>query len=130
MLKLCRLEQKIHVDGVVWKDDLPVIGLGQQSCVEQRGYVAMHGLDIAPGAPSGFADGHGGGAGQCVQQFPAFAREHFEQQGGRFEADARRSGLGALPCARKIAQRFRQRTDSIVTMFILPAPHILEEIGD
>jgi hypothetical protein len=67
-VSLSSLEQKIHMDGVVGEYDLAVICPGQQASVEQCSYVAIHGFDIAPRAPCGFADGHWGGTGQCVQQ--------------------------------------------------------------
>ena len=46
-----RLEQEIHMDRIVGKDDHPVIGLGQYARIEQRSDIAMNGFDIAFNAP-------------------------------------------------------------------------------
>ena len=74
-----RFHHEIDVDGVVGKHDFAVFGFIQQPGVQQRANVAMHGLDIAPGPPRRFADRHRSGAGQDLEQLPAFRRQRLPE---------------------------------------------------
>mgnify|MGYP006932787160 CR=1 FL=1 len=99
------------MDGVIGKRDLAVLGFVQQSGIQQGMNVAMHGLDIAMHSPRRFADRHRTGAGQDLEQLPAFGGQRLPESFRSFKADAWPTGLSRLPGRHEIRQIVRQRTN-------------------
>ena len=50
--------------------------------IDERLNITMHGFHIPPNLPRGFADRHDAFAGHGLQQFPALAREGLPKQFG------------------------------------------------
>jgi hypothetical protein len=76
------------------KDDLAVAGLLQDAGGEQRGHVAVHGLDVAADPARCLPDRKRTAARHGADQLPTLGGHQPEQELGRREADAR-----ALPPA-------------------------------